>query len=649
MGIDSGAVALTVNGNNSTTMEVNDAGNARTPQGPLFPLGSTYQPIATTFTIDAGLLTRVAYAFVSSPYFPPLAGFTTKIAYGRLANLTVDGGPAVQVTPTTYQVLNTPGNAPVTINAHGTDAVTVGDTNNTINGIQSAVTVNGNNSTTLSFNDLNGTPGAAPDHAYGYSLGQNSLGQSTFNRTGTATVTFSGIATLTLQAANAAGSGGENVMSVLSTAVGTTYNLYAGTGFNEFNVYDYNQTLNSIRGPLNLHGAGGSLPNDDLVTLADVDRSNRHTFRVNAGATAQSGIVERFSDQAMLNPDMATISYDGLNAYSVLYTGVSAGHTINVQSQASNLFTYIGVGSSDTVNIGSTAGTLDTMQGELQIQANAGQRPTVNVNDSADSQSHTIDLSADTNFPYLYLVTGLFPHSSGLGQLWFELDPSAPVSIKTGSGDDTFRPHDFTVAPAISIFAEPAGSTRPNQHNKLDYSQYTGTVQVNLPLGTATGFAHISGIQDVTGGNGNNLLVGDANPNILIGGTGRNIIIGGGGGDRITGGGGDNILIAGSTLYDQKQGALNAIFAEWTSSDSLATRMADISGATPSGLDLNGSFVLVPASTPAHAATVFDDAAVDQLFDGTGLSWFFVHQPDDVINNGAGPSVPGDVVAFIRP
>jgi hypothetical protein len=200
---------------------------------------------------------------------------------------------------------------------------------------------------------------------------------------------------------------------------------------------------------------------------------------------------------------------------------------------------------------------------------------------------------------------------------------------------------------------EPATSMRSNQHNKLDYSPYTGTVQVNLPLGTATGFAHISGIQDVTGGNGNNLLVGDANPNILIGGTGRNILIGGGGADSVTGGGGpnmENILIAGSTFYDQKQGALNAIFAEWTSSDPLATRMADISGGTPSGMDLNGSSVLVPAATRTHAATVFDDAAVDQLFDGTGLSWFFVHRPDDVINNGAGPNTTlGDLVAFILP
>ena len=53
--------------------------------------------------------------------------------------------------------------------------------------------------------------------------------------------------------------------------------------------------------------------------------------------------------------------------------------------------------------------------------------------------------------------------------------------------------------------------------NTLDYSAYTGDVVVDLPLGTATGFAAISNIQNVTGSIGNDILVGDANANVLVG------------------------------------------------------------------------------------------------------------------------------------
>src|SRR5262249_29117458 len=139
-----------------------------------------------------------------------------------------------------------------------------------------------------------------------------------------------------------------------------------------------------------------------------------------------------------------------------------------------------------------------------------------NLDDSGDVASHTtvpIDLAGDGVNGYR--ITGLLPSTiSTRGNLWLLLDPAAPVTLKTGTGDDVFRVHDFTNAPAISIDA--GGGI----HNKLDYSPYTGDVTVDLSLGMATGFARgIAHIQDVTGSIGNNLLIGDANANVLIGGT----------------------------------------------------------------------------------------------------------------------------------
>src|SRR5262249_37205548 len=103
--------------------------------------------------------------------------------------------------------------------------------------------------------------------------------------------------------------------------------------------------------------------------------------------------------------------------------------------------------------------------------------------------------------------------------------------------------------------------------NTLDYSAYTGDVVANLSLGTATGFAAITNIQNVTGSIGNDILVGDTSANVLVGGTGRNLIIGGAGADQLFGGGDENILIAGSTAFDSDPAALAAVMAEWTRTD----------------------------------------------------------------------------------
>ena len=53
----------------------------------------------------------------------------------------------------------------------------------------------------------------------------------------------------------------------------------------------------------------------------------------------------------------------------------------------------------------------------------------------------------------------------------------------------------------------------------LDYSAYLSNVQVNLAANVATGTASISNIQNVTGGHGNDMLIGDNNANVLTAGS----------------------------------------------------------------------------------------------------------------------------------
>ena len=87
-----------------------------------------------------------------------------------------------------------------------------------------------------------------------------------------------------------------------------------------------------------------------------------------------------------------------------------------------------------------------------------------------------------------------------------------------------------TVSHVVNGTRAVAAETKERVLDAVARTGYTGDVTVNLRLGNATGFGGgITGIRNVTGSIGNDMLVGDDLANVLIGGSGRNIVIGGGG------------------------------------------------------------------------------------------------------------------------
>jgi Ca2+-binding RTX toxin-like protein len=118
------------------------------------------------------------------------------------------------------------------------------------------------------------------------------------------------------------------------------------------------------------------------------------------------------------------------------------------------------------------------------------------------------------------------------------LEFSAVENLLGGSGRDTFSLVDE---------AGHSGSIQGGAGlDLLDYSAYTSTVIVNLAAGTATAIsAGISGIENVTGGSGDDLLIGDNNDNILSGLEGNDELRGGGGSNTLSGGVGDDVLYGG--------------------------------------------------------------------------------------------------------
>ena len=182
--------------------------------------------------------------------------------------------------------------------------------------------------------------------------------------------------------------------------------------------------------------------------------------------------------------------------------------------------------------------------------------------------------------------------------------------------------------------------------DRMEYTTFASSVSVNLSLGSATGFASVSRVENITGGNGDDLLVGDASDNVISGGNGddvlfgmtgndtlngnigRDLLFGGSGEDLIRGSNGEDILIGGLTSYAQEASgfvnrtAIDAIMLEWRRTDSTyAQRIARLNGLAPGGL--NGAYFL-------DASTLFDDEEVDDLWGDAGLDWFWAGLGDIV-------------------
>jgi hypothetical protein len=128
------------------------------------------------------------------------------------------------------------------------------------------------------------------------------------------------------------------------------------------------------------------------------------------------------------------------------------------------------------------------------------------------------------------------------------------------------------------------------------------------------------GVNFLYGGLGNSVLVGDGRLNYLYGGPGRDMLIGGGQFNWVVAGSGDSILVGNSTIYDNNLQALTAILAEWSSSDTFATRISRLK----SGGGLAAGYAL-------DAQTVVNSHSLDLLFGGPGHDWFIDDYYEDAL------------------
>jgi hypothetical protein len=150
-------------------------------------------------------------------------------------------------------------------------------------------------------------------------------------------------------------------------------------------------------------------------------------------------------------------------------------------------------------------------------------------------------------------------------------------------------------------------------------------IQIAGSIGLTAELYGNTGDDRLKGGAGHDLLFGGDGDDLLVGGQGRDLLVGGSGADRIVGNADDDILIAGTTSFDEDHEALCAIMDEWTSSRDYATRTANIRG-TGSGPSFdarqNGNYFLIVGEP---SPTVYDDASKDTMTGSEGQDWFFAN------------------------
>src|SRR5207249_8850876 len=139
-------------------------------------------------------------------------------------------------------------------------------------------------------------------------------------------------------------------------------------------------------------------------------------------------------------------------------------------------------------------------------------------------------------------------------------------------------------------------------------------------------------ILNVSGSSANNVLVGGGGTDRLIGGQGRDILIGGAGQATLQAGSGGDLLIGGTTAYDNNAAALAAVLAEWSRTDiGYTARMADLTNTTGGMNVINGMYFFLNNGM-SGLRTVFGNGLADNLYGGAGLDWYFAGMMDVLFN-----------------
>lgn len=358
------------------------------------------------------------------------------------------------------------------------------------------------------------------------------------------------------------------------------------------------------------------------------------------------------------------VGADRANTWSI--TGANSGNVSNSTGSFSfsgieNLF---GGAAADTFAMsGSVSGVLQGRGGSDRLDYSALQTEGITVDLQNSTASRTGGLGA------IEAVTGgggvdtlIAPNSSNTWSISStnvgSLSNSSIASfafagienLTGGSQADSFRMNTTVLGSGMrqtTVNGQITGTiSGQGGIDTLDFATSTTAVTVDLGRNLATRIGRVVDFENVTGGQGDDLLRGNTLTNVLRGGggsdiligmdgddtlfagAGRSILIGGKGQDVLSGGDADDILIGGTTIYDLDNAALQGIADTWRRTD--LTYAARIQAIQTDGVSANSVKVFL------NSTTVKDDGAADTLKGSGGTDWFWVFGSDAITDITAG-------------
>jgi hypothetical protein len=497
--LDNLPAALTVHGNGTVPLIVNDQNNANL--------------LVTQDFLSSTNLTRLGQTF--DQLGVPDVFHSASITYSGLGSLVLNTGALTNV----VHVESTA--SPTTVNAGaGTALIDVSPQAQNLDNLVGPLTISGNGSVPLIIYDQN-EPNLVLTQDFLSASGLTRMGQTIDPITGlpvfhVASITFGGLGSLTLNTGNFV-----NLVHVESTAASTTVNAGAGTAL--IDVSPQAQNLSNIAALLTVNGGGGS----GSLILDDQGAAAAEAYTIGSASIS--------------HPGSARVAFAGIQAITL--NGGNHGNSVRVSDTAAGTTLALNTGAgNDTIIVGNAANSLDSVQGALSITGQGGTN-TLKLNDQGSSAAHAYTLTANSvsrdgaaTVTFANIKTLVISGSTGGGAFVVQAAPTgATTTLTGGSGTNTLTGpnanetwtistagggklgasivftamHDlvggslgdtfkFTGSGSIAGTVNGGGGTG----NKLDYSGLAGPISVNLPSraaplvhgGAAGGFSNIGAL-----------------------------------------------------------------------------------------------------------------------------------------------------------
>lgn len=269
------------------------------------------------------------------------------------------------------------------------------------------------------------------------------------------------------------------------------------------------------------------------VTATDPDAGQVLSYSIVAGADAALFTIDTNTGALAFKtaPDFENATDAGTNNVYDLTVQVSDGHGgTDTQAIAVTVTNVAGITlTSDAASITGTneEDVLTGGQGDNTLQGLGG-------NDTLTGGAGNDVLNGGTGNDHLF-------GGAGNDTFLYKVGDGADT-IDGGTGADTLRIAGTAGADTIHVVVSGSGSITGLEGgtvtsvekasldlgagtDTLSYAGTTSNVSVNLTTATATGFNSISGVENVTGGSGNDTLTGNAAANALSGGGGNDAFV----------------------------------------------------------------------------------------------------------------------------